>query len=197
MVESYAAGKQQRSSTHVRPAVTCFEDQVALGVEEGADLILLTGDNLNFPSPRAVAHMVSVLEGSGIPFMYISGNHDWDMHAQPGPPDERRAGWQSSVLAPLYAGRDPDAWTEVFGGVRLVAIDNSVGQVTPAQLEFFRQATATDDLPVMLLLHIPLFVPQLKEAISSGPFSRRPMAEPEPAANGGLMGDPDAEEPNT
>ena len=126
MVESYAAGKQQRSSTHVQPAVTCFEDQVALGVEEGADLILLTGDNLNFPSPRAVAHMVSVLEGSGIPFMYISGNHDWDMHAQPGPPDERRAGWQSSVLAPLYAGRDPDAWTEVFGGVRLVAIDNSV-----------------------------------------------------------------------
>lgn len=84
MVASYAGGKLQRSpSDRTLPAVVAFEQQVAEAVEVGADLIVLTGDNVNFPSERAVTHMVSVLEGSGIPWAFISGNHDWVCMLQP------------------------------------------------------------------------------------------------------------------
>jgi predicted MPP superfamily phosphohydrolase len=78
MVTSYAGGKLQRApSDRTLPAVAAFEQQVAEAVDVGADLIVLTGDNVNFPSERAVTHMISVLEGTGIPYLFVSGNHDW------------------------------------------------------------------------------------------------------------------------
>ncbi len=193
MVASYAGGKPQRSpSDRTLPAALAFEQQVAEAVGVDADLIVLTGDNVNFPSERAVAHMVSVLDGSGIPYFYVAGNHDWDMHVQPGSAEERRNGWQSSVLAPLYGGRDPLAWSEDFSGVRLVGLDNSTGEVSADQVTFFRHVATDSPLPVLLLLHIPLYSPQLDNAICSVPFSRRPGAEVEPAAGAGsLCGHPD------
>jgi 3',5'-cyclic AMP phosphodiesterase CpdA len=193
MVASYAGGKPQRSpSDRTLPAAVAFEQQVAEAVGIDADLIILTGDNVNFPSERAVAHMVSVLDGSGIPYLFVAGNHDWDMHAQPGSPEERRDGWQSSVLAPLYGGRDPKAWFEDISGVRIVALDNSTGEVSPEQVTFFRHVATDSPLPVLLLVHIPLYSPQLNNAISSVPFSRRPGAEVEPAAGASaLCGHPD------
>ena len=63
------------------------------------------------------------------------------MHAQGGTLTERRDGWQSSVLAPLYGGRDPEAWSEDINGVRFVALDNSTGEVSAEQVAFFTQAT--------------------------------------------------------
>lgn len=114
-----------------------------------------------------------------------------DMHAQLGSATERRDGWQSSVLAPLYGGRDPKAWTEDINGVRLVALDNSTGEVSPEQVAFFTRAAETSPMPVLLLVHIPLYTPQLSDAIRGAPFSRRPGAEVEPAAStGALCGDP-------
>lgn len=116
------------------------------------------------------------------------------MHAQGGTLTERRNGWQSSVLAPLYGGRDPEAWSEDINGVRFVALDNSTGDVSAEQVAFFTRVAADSPLPVLLLVHIPLFSRQLNDAIRSAPFSRRPGAEVEPAASAGaLCGDPENE----
>lgn len=114
------------------------------------------------------------------------------MHAQRGPALERRDGWQNSVLTPLYGGRDPTAWVEDINGVRFVALDNSTGEVSAEQCAFFSAAAADSPLPVVLLVHIPLYSQQLSDAICSAPFSRRPGAEVEPASGAGaLCGDPD------
>lgn len=193
MVASYMGGNPQRSpSDRTLTAAVAFEQQVAEAVGVDADVIVLTGDNINFPSERAVAHLVSVLEGSGIPYLFVAGNHDWDMHAQPGSPEERRDGWQRTVLAPLYGGRDPKAWFEDIGGVRIVALDNSTGEVSAEQVTFFRHVANDSPLPVLLLVHIPLYSSRLNSTISTVPFSRRPGAEVEPAAGAGaLCGDPD------
>ena len=116
------------------------------------------------------------------------------MHAQPGGPVERRASWQRSVLAPLYGGRDPQAWSEDLNGVRLIAIDKSTGEVSTEQAAFFTAAADDSPLPVLLLVHIPLYTPGLNDAICAAPFSRRPGAEEEPAvAPGSLCGDPSTE----
>ena len=115
-----------------------------------------------------------------------------DMHAQLGSAAERRDGWQTSVLAPLYGRRDPKAWTEDINGVRLVALDNSTGEVSPEQVAFFSRTAETSPMPVLLLVHIPLYTPLLSGAIRGAPFSRRPGAQVEPAAStGALCGDPD------
>lgn len=54
-----------------------FREQVAAGVSAGAELIVHTGDLLNIPSEDSVAFVHSVLTEAGLPFVFISGNHDW------------------------------------------------------------------------------------------------------------------------
>ena len=99
--------------------------------------------------------------------------------------------WQSTTLAPLYGGRDSLAWSEDINGVRIVALDNSIGEVSTEQVAFFTHAAADSPLPVLLLVHIPLYSPGLSEAMCGAPFSRRPGAPIEPAAaTGDLCGDP-------
>jgi hypothetical protein len=127
-------------------------------------LILHTGDLINFPSPRASAHAASLLHATRRPFFYISGNHDWQ-HTPVTLPNRSPAQLRAeaeSVLHPLFNNglRRQDCWAEEFGGICFIGVDNSDGHVTHKQLEFFTQH-ASDVLPVVLMIHIPLFLPAL------------------------------------
>ena len=59
--------------------------------DEGVDLVLHTGDLLNFPSPKAGQHAAELLGAGGRPYLFISGNHDWQ-HSPPlpGAPEDLR-----------------------------------------------------------------------------------------------------------
>ena len=60
-------------------------------------------------------------------------------------------------------------WSEdIVAGLRLIGIDNSTNYITPEQLEFFRQVTAGPALKIVLLMHIPLPVPELLEKTGRG-----------------------------
>jgi hypothetical protein len=114
------------------------------------------------------------------------------MHAENRSREERRISWQTSVLAPLYRGRNPSCWQDDIGGVRFIGIDNSTGLVTAAQLQLFKSATkmaaaCVPPLPVVLLVHIPLFEQRLLEIISAAAFSRRPGSPPEPAMDASAL----------
>lgn len=101
------------------------------------------------------------LDDTAIPYLYISGNHDWHAEGLSGSSEALREEWRSKVLLPLYGGRDPACWAESVGGVRFIAIDNSTYQISARQLEFFEAelALAADaGEPVVLLVHIPLYI---------------------------------------
>ena len=103
-----------------------FEAQVAAAVSAGAECLIHTGDFLNVPDPETIAWVTEVLENSGLPYMFTSGNHDWCYEGLGG--DRRtmsseegrqavRAEWRERRLLGLFEeGADPGMWSREFGG---------------------------------------------------------------------------------
>ena len=69
-----------------------------------------------------------------------------------------RAEWTKKRLAPLYQGADPMMASRVVKGIRFVFIDNSLYEILPEQLAFWKQEAAKGE-PVALMMHIPLYMP--------------------------------------
>ena len=140
------------------PTLEAFASQMRRAERERPDLIALTGDHVNYPSPTAVAAVAELIRRTGRDSLFTAGNHDWRYPGLPGTDDDLRREWRERSLAPLYGGRDPHACSHDIAGVRFVAIDNSTRQVDEGQLSFFTRQLA-DGMPVVLLVHIPFRVP--------------------------------------
>ena len=52
-----------------------LQAQLGRASAEGVDLVIHTGDFVNFPSAESVAFVKAQLDGAGIPYLYTSGNH--------------------------------------------------------------------------------------------------------------------------
>lgn len=126
--------------------------------KEKADLIALVGDNISFPTLANIEFLKKSLDECGLPWMYISGNHDWHFEGVKGSDIAQRAEWAPKRLASLYQGATPLYSSRVVKGVRCVMIDNSVYHILPEQLEFWKQEAAKGD-PIALFMHIPLWAP--------------------------------------
>src|SRR4029077_15220051 len=99
------------------------------------------------------------LKDSGVPFLYTSGNHDWRFNDLTPSDALRRDAWPA--LAPLHGGEAAFSRRDV-GGVRFIAIDDSNYQITSEQLEFARSSLAAG-MPSVLMIHIPISLPTLRE----------------------------------
>ena len=160
------------------PTLQSFAAQMERARAEAPDLIALTGDHVNYPSPTAIAAVERLLLATGRDSMFTAGNHDWRYAGLPGSDEDLRREWRERSLLPLYRGRAPHADSLDLGGVRFVAIDNSTRQVDAEQLACFDRALA-GVLPVVLLTHIPFACP----AIPPRTARRRPLARsPSPCA---------------
>jgi len=157
MAGAYPAPVHVRTGMPTPPAHS-FVEALDAAVDERASLIVLLGDILSFPSVMAVEWAHEQLRRTGIPWIYTAGNHDWHYEGMSGSSTELRAEWTRSRLSPLYDGSDPLMSVRMVGGVRFVAIDDSTGEIAPEQREFFRSQASAGD-PVVLLMHIPLYVP--------------------------------------
>lgn len=175
---AYTDGKDPTASS-TETTMRQFREQVTAGVQSGADLIVHTGDLLNIPSEESVAFVHDVLVKSGLPFFFISGNHDWCYEGLGG--DRRsmrseagrqavRAEWRTKRLAPLFPnGKSSSHWSEEIDGLVFLAVDNSTCMVGHEQHSFYRSTVAKagrEGKSVVLLLHVPLFLPELKVAMA-------------------------------
>jgi hypothetical protein len=61
-------------------------------------------------------------------------------------------------LKPFYQGGDPLMTVKEINGIRFVTLDNSIYEILPEQLAFFREQVKTGK-PLVLFLHIPLYAP--------------------------------------
>jgi len=155
MARAYNTTKQFKTGMPTCPQ-ECFEKTLALAKAGGADLLALVGDIFSFPSEAAVAWAHARLVESGVPFLYIAGNHDWHYEGMEGPAMALREEWTERRLKPLYQGRPALMAAVDVKGVRFVAIDDSTYEILPRQLAFFREQVASG-LPLVLLMHIPLY----------------------------------------
>ena len=137
-----------------------FVNLMDLAVESDVDLIALTGDQVNYPGPRAVKRLVEELERTGKPWVFTAGNHDWHYEGMEGSSHDLRCRWRQE-LGPFYAGHDPHASSIEINGVRFLMIDNSTYQVDDQQLAFYQEQIALG-VPIVLLVHIPLSVPTIR-----------------------------------
>lgn len=135
-----------------------FERSLVLARESEVQLVALVGDIFSFPSEAAIEWALERLENSGLPYLYVAGNHDWHYEGMPGTTEELRRTWIERRLLPLYQGANPLMAVRRIRGIRFVAIDDSTYEILPEQLEFFRAQVATGD-PLVLLVHIPLYAP--------------------------------------
>ncbi len=152
-----------KSNSYFQSGESCsaeesFERTLTLAKKEKADFLALTGDIFSFPSEAAVEWVRKKLDETGIPFAYVAGNHDWHYEGMKGSSRELRDIWTSKHLAPMYQGNTPLYAAYDFNGIRFVCIDDSTYEILPEQLDFFREQ-AEMEFPLLLLMHIPLYMP--------------------------------------
>ncbi len=145
-----------------------FMEQMRYAGNMNVDFIGLTGDILNYPSPTAVNFVKETIDSTMIPYLFTSGNHDWHMEGTDGSADKLREQWSKEVLSPLYNGANYLYSSKVVKGVNFITIDNSTYQVNKQQLNFFCLERAKG-LPIVLLMHIPLYTPTSTAMVVGNP----------------------------
>jgi DNA repair exonuclease SbcCD nuclease subunit len=111
--------------------------------------------------------VLSKLDETGIPYVYVAGNHDWHYEGMSGNLDLLRNTWINKRLLPLYQGNNPLMAAYDINGIRFLAIDNSTYEINKDQLEFF-SSRADSGLPLVLLVHIPMYAPGKKISYGCG-----------------------------
>ena len=143
-------------------SVDGFAELMALVKKQEFDFIALTGDIVNNPSKASVKFVIDEIEKTGVPFIYTAGNHDWHYEGMEGSADELRQTWIEKGLAPFYGDDNPLCYARRVNGLNFVCIDNSTYQVNDEQLAFFKDQESFG-LPIVLLMHIPLYTPKAGE----------------------------------
>ena len=157
MHAAYNSVPHYRTHQPTTPAAS-FKETMAIAKESQPDAIVHLGDLVSYPSEYSIEYAESVIKETGLPFYYISGNHDWCYEGYESDPFKHRDTWMPR-LKPLYPeGADPLMYTKEVKGVKLILIDDSVDNVTPDQIEFFRKEVSTG-APSLLMMHIGLYLP--------------------------------------
>lgn len=135
-----------------------FEQTLKRAKQQEIDFIALTGDIFSFPSQAAVEWAKQKLDETKIPYAYVAGNHDWHYEGMKGSRQELRNTWTEKHLKPMYQGNNPLYASYDINGIRFVCIDDSTYEILPEQLDFF-QSQVKSNMPLVLLMHIPLYMP--------------------------------------
>ena len=131
-----------------------FRMLIDIAKTKKVDMVVLGGDIVNFPSPKTVEFVSNVMKESGLPFVYVAGNHDWHLEGTSGSDNQKRADY-IHVLDPLYQGKNPLYNATMVNGINVVCIDNSTYQINREQLDFFK-AQVKKGYPMILSIHIPV-----------------------------------------
>lgn len=166
MAKAYNQTKHFQTGIKTNPE-EAFEQTLALAKEINADVITLIGDIFSFPSEAAIEWVLAKLKATGIPYIYVAGNHDWHYEGMEGTLESLRDIWINERLLPLYQGNHPLMAAYDINGVRFLAIDNSTYQINEEQLTFFNEHVASE-MPLVLLIHIPMYAPGKKISFGCG-----------------------------
>lgn len=129
--------------------------------EIGADLILMTGDILDFPSDTNLAILRACMEKSSIPCLYITGNHDWsfadDYHT-------KNAEILHLTRVGELSGGDPHFACIELGGLTVCAVDSGLDRIHATTLDAYTALSRKNRAagkPLILALHVPIHVETL------------------------------------
>lgn len=116
------------------------------------DLVVLTGDIVDFPSRRNIDVLEEGLRRLQAPYIFCVGNHDWSFDF-----DYHTANAVTNEL-PKFASYSQNGTTAYSlydaGEFAVLAVDNSLDQVAEEALTGWEAACALHK-PILLALHVP------------------------------------------
>ena len=128
-----------------------------------ADMLLLTGDIIDFPSELNMSMMYDNIKALKTPTLFTLGNHDWCFA------DDYLTPSAAATYIPMFnqmtVGEPADdmfvRYVE-YDEFMIVAVDNSADYVTAETVDKFL-ALCERGKPIILMLHVPLHVDSLVE----------------------------------
>lgn len=165
----------ERRQPHFAKAMDMVEQATCYAAEKSLP-ILHTGDLLDFVS---VANLeVAARFAAQADLFLAAGNHEFSLYVGEAKED---AAYREQSLAKVQAAfkNDIRASSRVIGGVNFVALDNGYYSFDESQYAFLKKEVEKG-LPVVLLLHVPLYEHALYERMMSGSTSAYLLAVPEP-----------------
>ena len=145
------------------PSEAALPALIRYGEEIAADLILMTGDIIDFPSEANLTLLKTCVDSCKVPFLYITGNHDWsyadDYHT------ENAAATYLTRVDAISGAADHAAIYE-DDTVLVCAVDSGLDRIRKETLEAYltaaRRAKAMGKA-LILALHVPVHAETLVE----------------------------------
>jgi len=127
--------------------------------KDHCDILLHTGDLIDFVSLQNLEVAQKLLDLSGIDYFMCAGNHEYTNYSgqHPETPEEAAAGRE---LVPKYFRNNLYFDSRIVNGLNFVAVDNGEYQFSADQLEKLKTEVGKG-YPIVLLIHNPLFTPGL------------------------------------
>ena len=136
--------------------VTYFLDALLYAKRNGL-LLLHTGDLIDFYSPANLEAAERLLVLAGVNCFLCAGNHEYTNYSGQHPESREEQEEARREVPKIFADR-LDFASRIIGGVNFIAIDNSSGFFPEESFDFFN-AEAARGLPMILLIHIPIYTP--------------------------------------
>ncbi len=128
------------------------------------DLVLISGDLIDFFEPLSLEFAAYVLKRFRAPVYFTLGNHDV---ARFEPPDRWINSYESEAEKIREAWKkrfnmDSVSYCFTYQGIRFIALDTSESKIGSADLCWFRNLILSDDeTPTILFYHVPAPIPTL------------------------------------
>ena len=132
-------------------AMYAYADDPANGI----DCVMLTGDNIDFPTSENVSFITNLVNGASVDHLYCFGNHDWTF------PDNYFTAQGRSAYRPMLTsamGGNNLVGYRDYGAFVAVTIDNSENYIYySAVADFIRNTIVPMNKPVLLFCHVPFY----------------------------------------
>ena len=145
------------------PSEAALPALMGYGEEISADLVLMTGDIIDFPSEANLTLLKTCVDACKVPVLYITGNHDWS-YADDYHTENAAATYLTRVDA--ISGAADHAAVYEDDNVLVCAVDSSPDRIRKETLEAYltaaRRAKAYGKV-LILALHVPVHAETLVE----------------------------------
>jgi hypothetical protein len=196
-MQAHAAGnsripeswRQNPSPRLPSDSATLLHSHLDRAVHGGADLILACGDLFHFPTPENRDLVLEARKNCSIPIWTVPGNHDWFFPGQDG--------WEALRTRQLHLlddvfGPQPSFWIKSMHGLRVLGLDNSTYFLSSEQVDFLKNHLRQPE-SLIVMMHIPLSLPGLREKVIAKHGNPILMADPEGRVREGIDPAPTAE----
>ncbi len=155
---AYAQHRYEFFAREGQGAAALWKDYMTRAKAERADLLLLTGDIIDFPSEANVNALKDGIRNSGIPTLYVVGNHDWSFADDYHTPNATAL--HHPKFADLCNGDPYVSWME-YEDLIICAVDDSRDRVSKETVDKFMALCALGK-PIILIMHVPLYVASME-----------------------------------